>query len=188
MRLLKHILRRGIFVRLTFSIDEVINFVKGVVGRRFRHMRKINKIIIHCSDSTFGDAATIRRWHIERGFSTIGYHYVILNGHRTYKSKYDAEADGLIELGRPVDRIGAHCKGHNRDSIGICLIGKPEYIGQPEEWFTEKQLSTLKSLVKHLLMEFNLSAADVYGHNDFAPKICPGFKVEQIRDWWNGQQ
>ena len=76
-------------------------------------MREINKIIVHCSATReFQDVKTeeIRRWHMDKGWSDVGYHYLI-------------ELDGSINKGRPVERIGAHCKGHNNDSIGVCYIG-----------------------------------------------------------------
>ena len=145
-----------------------------------KHTRHIKRIIIHCSASDFGDAKTIREWHKMRGFSDIGYHYVILNGFRK-EGQYDASDDGLIEIGRPWWREGAHTKGHNADSVGICLIGNPKFIGQPEMWFTENQLESLKALVAALRIKFNIPLENIYGHNDFAPKICPGFKVEVVR-------
>lgn len=73
-------------------------------------MREVQKHIIHCSDSTFGDVAEIRRWHIARGFNDVGYHFVI-------------RRDGEVEMGRTLETIGAHCKGHNTNSIGTCLVG-----------------------------------------------------------------
>ncbi|HHD11115.1 MAG TPA: hypothetical protein ENK42_01615 [Deltaproteobacteria bacterium] len=83
-------------------------------------MRRIDKIIIHCSASDFGSAALIDRWHRERCWRMIGYYYVILNGYRK-KGRYNKDDDGLIEPGRPIEEIGAHCRGQNRTSIGICL-------------------------------------------------------------------
>lgn len=145
--------------------------------------RPIRKVIIHCSASDFGDVATIRRWHLERGFVDIGYHFVILNGYRK-PHVYDPDDDGKIEKGRPWWKIGAHCKGHNYDSLGICLVGNPKFIGDPRMWFTSRQLESLRTLVDQLLMEFRLSSQDVFGHNDFAHKICPGFKVQILRKWW----
>ena len=77
-------------------------------------MRKIRKIIIHCSATKEGhdiDAAEIKKWHVEgNGWSDIGYHYVI-------------KLDGTVEEGRPLERSGAHTLNHNFDSIGICYIG-----------------------------------------------------------------
>ena len=79
-------------------------------------MRKINKHIIHCSDTPDDRHVTvddIRAWHIKRGWNDIGYHYII-------------NRDGSLALGRPVEKIGAHCKGNNGDSIGTCLIGRDD--------------------------------------------------------------
>ena len=75
-------------------------------------MREIKQIHIHCSATKTDNisASTIRRWHLQRGWSDIGYHYVI-------------GLDGKIEAGRPVSKIGAHAKGYNKTSIGICYIG-----------------------------------------------------------------
>lgn len=76
-------------------------------------MRKINQIIVHCSATPEGknfNANDIDRWHKERGFDCIGYHYVI-------------DLDGTIEKGRPIEKVGAHVKGHNSNSIGVCYIG-----------------------------------------------------------------
>ena len=76
-------------------------------------MRDINKIIIHCSATPEGrdvNTETIRQWHTAKGWSDIGYHYVI-------------ELDGSVNMGRDIDRIGAHTKGHNTGSIGICYVG-----------------------------------------------------------------
>lgn len=75
--------------------------------------RKIDQIILHCTSTPEGEDFTnaqIREWHLERGFSDIGYHYVIgLNGE--------------VRPGRPESVVGAHCKGHNTRSIGVCYVG-----------------------------------------------------------------
>ena len=76
-------------------------------------MRKITEIIIHCSATTEGKDFTVEdidRWHRQRGFNGIGYHFVIYR-------------DGSIHAGRSKRQIGAHCKGHNTISLGICYIG-----------------------------------------------------------------
>ena len=106
-------------------------------------------VIIHCSDSSWGNACEITRWHLERGFSTIGYHYVILNG-RLSPFKHHAYFNGYLETGRPLDddkdleldERGAHAFGYN-DSVGICLIGL-------SGTFTDRQLWTLNHLIKRL--------------------------------------
>ena len=121
-------------------------------------MRKINEIIVHCSDSVFGDVATIRQWHMQRGFSDIGYHYVI-------------KADGQLEYARPVEKMGAHCKGHNYHSIGICLIGRHE--------FDEEQFNTLRRTIESLEMVFP-GIESVVGHRFYDKnKTCPNFNVQE---------
>ena len=81
----------------------------------------VKEIIIHCSATREGDdsvnAEVIDRWHKERGWQGIGYHYVVL-------------MDGTIETGRMVDQCGAHTRGHNCESIGVCYIGGVESDGK----------------------------------------------------------
>ena len=136
-------------------------------------MRKIDKIIVHCSDSLWGDAEVINRWHLERGWSGIGYHFVILNGLRRSDSPYDKSVDGEIEAGRPISEVGAHVKGQNRNSIGICLIGR-------EHFSAMQLLVTLPDLLGRLMDEHRLQRNDVYGHCDFSSKTCPNFDVGLI--------
>ncbi len=128
-------------------------------------MRKINSIIVHCSDSPEDRADTIediRRWHVqERGFNDVGYHYVI-------------HLDGSIHPGRKLDKIGAHCLDHNRDSIGICYIGgRTKDLKRAKDTRTDAQKIALKSLIQCLKAEF--PGVKVYGHRDFANKACPSF-------------
>lgn len=121
-------------------------------------MRKITKHIIHCSDSTFGDVATIDRWHKERGWRGIGYHFVIL-------------PDGTVEIGRPLNQVGAHVRGHNRESVGTCLIGRNH--------FTEAQFTTLRVL--HLALSAMCPNLKVFGHRDLDPrKTCPNFEIRDV--------
>jgi len=139
-------------------------------------MRDINKLIVHCSDSTFGNANRIRGWHInERGWSDIGYHYVIANG-KIYKDDEVGKLiqEGLVEVGRPLYKAGAHCKGHNSNSIGICMIGVDK--------FSEKQYTALIHLVKGLMIQYDLTLEDVYGHYelDTNGKTCPNFNPREL--------
>ncbi len=136
-------------------------------------MREIDKIIVHCSASEFGSARLIDRWHRERGWRMIGYHYVILNGYRR-KGVYSEDDDGLIEPGRPLELVGAHCRGYNKTSIGICLIG--------DRLFSEKQLFyALPSLVRELMEKFGLGLEDIYGHREFnRAKSCPNLDVREV--------
>lgn len=130
-------------------------------------MRKINKLIIHCSATKEGKDYTVEdidRWHKQRGFSCIGYHYVIYR-------------DGTIHYGRPEYRVGAHCEGQNRNSIGICYIGGLDKDGKPKDTRTDEQKKGLLVLLKRLKGEN--PKAKIYGHRDFANKACPCFDAKQ---------
>ena len=130
-------------------------------------MRKITEIIIHCSATKEGKDFTVEdidRWHRQRGFSGVGYHFII-------------RLDGSIQAGRPTCQIGAHCKGHNTISIGICYIGGLSTDGKPKDTRTAAQKASLRALVEQLQKEFPL--ATVHGHNEFAAKACPCFDVQK---------
>ena len=130
-------------------------------------MRKINKIIIHCSATPEGidiSAATIDKWHRDRGWSGIGYHYVV-------------SLNGNIEYGRPIDKQGAHVKNHNKGSIGICYIGGLDEHLDPKDTRTIEQKESLLDLIK-TLKRLNPEAT-VHGHNEFAAKACPCLDVEE---------
>lgn len=129
-------------------------------------MRKITEIIVHCSATAEGKAFTvsdIRRWHKERGFSDIGYHFVVY-------------LDGTVHEGRPVSQQGAHCLGHNAHSIGVCYVGGLAADGRtPKDTRTTAQRAALRSLVERLAKQYG---ASVHGHNEYAAKACPSFSVE----------
>jgi len=121
-------------------------------------MRDISTHIIHCSDSEVGDVRTIREWHLARGFADIGYHFVI-------------RRDGVIEMGRQMYVVGAHCENHNHNSIGTCLVGKRE--------FTPAQFASLQALHQQLTMLFPGIVARP--HNAYNPnKTCPNFNVDEV--------
>lgn len=141
-------------------------------------MRQINRIVVHCSDSAWGDNAEIYRWHTDpkpqgRGWSDIGYHAIIGNGFRVNSRYYAAESDGLIMAGRPMDRMGAHVGGANRGSLGVCLIGKWD--------FTERQFEALESLLKVWAGLYSVSPQRIVGHRDLdSGKTCPNFDVGEF--------
>ena len=130
-------------------------------------MRKIDKIIIHCSATPEGRGCTVAdidRWHRERGFSEIGYHYVVY-------------LDGSVHEGRDIAKTGAHCKGQNARSIGICYVGGMDAAGkQPKDTRTPQQKAALRALVAQLKQEY--PGATVHGHNEFAAKACPCFDAK----------
>jgi len=132
-------------------------------------VRKINKFIVHCSATREGqdiDVATIRDWHVnERGWSDIGYHYVIY-------------LDGTIHNGRDIRISGAHTKGQNTNSIGICYIGGVESDGKtPKDTRTDAQKEGLSMLLLDLKAEF--CGGVVHGHRDFSAKECPSFDATE---------
>jgi hypothetical protein len=134
--------------------------------------RKIKEIIIHCSASTFGNAVLIDSWHRKNGWDKIGYHFVILNGWLS-KDLFDESLDGLLETGRHFLEQGAHTKGHNKDSLGVCLIGE-------EGKFSRSQLLALSKLIGGLKGKF--PEAEVKFHSDYNKDKpwCPGFDVKTL--------
>lgn len=134
--------------------------------------KKTTKIILHCSAEPEGRTSTtvdtITKWHKSRGFSTIGYHYVIYH-------------DGSIHEGRGVDEVGAHTVGENSVSIGICYLGGCDKNMKPKDTRTPEQREAMKKLINKLLVKYNLTPDDLYGHNDFAKKACPSFDVKKYR-------
>lgn len=140
-----------------------------------RSLDSIKKIIIHCSDSEFGDLALIDSWHKQRGFLGCGYHYVILNGVPTHGKSYNPKLDGVLQEGRMLREIGAHCKNHNHDSIGICLIG--------QHHFSAVQLyQALPTLLLTLMDLPGITPESIYGHRDFdIHKTCPNFDVQMLK-------
>lgn len=134
-------------------------------------MRTIKEIIIHCSATPEGKPFTVQditAWHKSRGFRTIGYHFVIY-------------LDGSIHNGRPLQEVGAHCKGHNAQSIGICYIGGCAPTGiTPKDTRTAEQSYALRNLLKELKAKF--PDATIHGHREFANKACPSFDVSEYAD------
>ena len=115
---------------------------------------KTNKAILHHSASTFGDAKTFHKWHKDRGWAGVGYHFVILK-------------NGTIERGRPENSIGAHASGSNSDSIGICLVGNFE-VESP----TNEQINSCIDLLNYLKKKYGFS--QVKRHKDVSSTSCPG--------------
>lgn len=113
------------------------------------------------------DASIIRKWHVEEnGWRDIGYHFIILR-------------DGTIQEGRPVDQVGAHCRGLNAHSIGICLVGGVDADNNAEFNFTPDQARELRSLIEKLQSQIEHHVA-VSGHRDHdSGKACPCFDVKR---------
>lgn len=137
----------------------------GFGGILKQSKRTIKEIIVHCTATPEGRVETvqsIRNMHKAKGWSDIGYHYLIgLNGERWE--------------GRNVNIIGAHCEGHNSNSIGVCYVGGVDKKMQAKDTRTEKQKDALVALLNDLRKLY--PKAKIYGHRDFDKKgkACPSF-------------
>lgn len=137
-------------------------------------MREITLLVVHCaatSPTMDIGAKEIDFWHRERGYAEIGYHYVI-------------RRDGTIENGRELETAGAHAKGWNANSIGICLVGGIDHKNRPQDNFTREQKMTLRDLLERLRSQFPHTR--ILGHRDLpgVAKACPSFDVRS----WCAQQ
>jgi len=131
-------------------------------------MRTINKIILHCTatpEDRHHTVADIDRWHKQRGFKKIGYHYLIY-------------LDGSVHIGREESEIGAHTSNHNANSIGICYVGGCDKDMKPKDTRTYSQRIALRELVYKLQEKYK--GATVHGHYEFAAKACPSFKISEL--------
>jgi len=132
-------------------------------------MRKINKIIIHCTatpEQREVSVETIRKWHLKRGFNDIGYHYVI-------------DLQGGVHNGRQLSKQGAHCSGQNRGSIGICYVGgMSKDMKKAKDTRTQAQKDSLIKLMHELIYKYNKDMT-IHGHNEYANKACPSFNVQE---------
>lgn len=142
----------------------------------------VREVVLHCAAINTGQFdgmpplqvfATINRWHVERGFANgFGYHGLIMPNGTWYR-------------GRPFEMIGAHVQGHNAGTLGFLLIEsrKITHLGQFSDWFTQEQAAALRGLLDGLVQR---GVNRISGHNDYAPKLCPGFRVDAA-DWFSGQ-
>jgi N-acetylmuramoyl-L-alanine amidase len=136
-----------------------------------RDIARIRLIIIHCSASDnpeHDDISVIRKWHKEKGYDDVGYHYFI-------------RKNGVIQKGRKLFEVGAHCKNHNSNTVGICLSGNKK--------FTSAQFKAA-ALIVHDLDEIlpNLMPNPVYPHSFFDEnKTCPNFPIKEILKYSDAQ-
>ncbi len=130
--------------------------------------RPIDTLFVHCTATPEGKdytVADVRAWHKARGWSDIGYHYVIYR-------------DGSIHLGRPVGQVGSHVAGHNTGSIGIAYVGGVAADGKtPKDTRTPAQRASLLWLTRQLVAKHGIRR--VRGHNEVAAKACPSFDVRK---------
>ena len=130
-------------------------------------MRNIDKIIVHCSATPEGrdvKIETIKNWHVkDNGWSDIGYHWVI-------------DIHGKLHKGRDESISGAHAKGHNIRSIGVCYVGGVDSSMKAKDTRTDTQKETLRCLLIDLLQRY--PKAEIIGHKDVSNKDCPSFDAK----------
>ena len=133
-------------------------------------MRKITLIIVHCTANRAGSAlrmADIDRYHRSLGWKGCGYHYVI-------------PTDGTMEVGRPEEVVGAHCKNHNRHSIGVAYVGGLAADGKtPCDTSTPAQKRALRGLLEDLHKRYPKALIVGHGDLDRMKPDCPGFDVHK---------
>ncbi|MHB1000465.1 MAG: peptidoglycan recognition protein family protein [Armatimonadota bacterium] len=148
-------------------------------------------IVVHCSASTWGDAAEFDSWHAARGWGRrdpasgkvyhIGYHAVILNGRPKYSSKYRLIFDGKIEPGRPENMVGSHCRANdmNDRSLSVCLVGMPGIGGYP----TARQMDSLVHWLTVNCREHGISPDRIFQHSEFekSKPHCASVDIKEIR-------
>lgn len=149
--------------------------------KKYSNSRAMYTIVVHCSatkENKDYTSADIKKWHLERGFNDIGYHFII-------------RLDGTIEIGRQLDKIGAHVSGNNTGTIGVCYIGGLNSNGKSKDTRTDKQKESLKNLIN--LLKGLTNAKKVLGHRDYSKdlnnngiiepneyiKDCPCFDVKK---------
>ena len=140
------------------------NIVAGCEVRKSK--RAINLIVVHSTATQEGKDYSVdwlRKLHKSKGYSDIGYHYVIYR-------------DGTLHPGRNVDKQGAHAKGHNYGSIGIVYIGGVDAQGKAKDTRTEAQKATLIALLKQLRKYY--PQASIKGHRDVNSTACPSFDAK----------
>lgn len=124
-----------------------------------QRLEHIDKIVIHYTATPPDrrlEPGEIDRWHRERGWDSIGYHFVV-------------HQDGSVEKGRPITKIGSHVQGHNRGSIGVVWVGG----GDGEDTRTLEQRTALYDLIAALRLVLP-RPVEVVGHRDLAATLCPG--------------
>lgn len=140
-------------------------------------------IVLHCSASLYGNADIVDKWHRENGWDQIGYHWLVCNCYSTYDEwKYrrpNLAYDGLIQKGRSEQFQGAHVKGHNWETVGVCLIGLAEGGGG----FSSRQLESARKLCYEISARFP-NALGVKGHYEFTSnKTCPDINLDYFRGY-----
>ena len=141
-------------------------------GSFYQNYREVKLLVVHCSATRCNknfSVEALRRCHLARGFASIGYHFYITR-------------DGEIHPGRPLEKVGAHCRNHNAHSIGICYEGGLDADGRTKDTRTLEQRGSLLALLRELKKYF--PKALIVGHRDLNPlKECPCYScVEEYKE------
>lgn len=134
--------------------SSLINYIK-----KYSNSRTMDTIVIHCSATKEGknySVEDIKKWHLQRGFKDVGYHFVI-------------KLDGTIETGRSLDKIGAHVANNNTNTIGICYIGGLSSNNKSKDTRTNEQKEALTNLVNILKMFIPIKY--IKGHRDYSKDL-----------------
>lgn len=141
-----------------------------------RKKSDVTEIIIHCFDLSWGTEKECNKWHKRRGFKETGYHFIILNG-QVSPDEYLSILDGQITPARPLQYAGAHCRGHNDNSIGIALVGK--------DLFRVASINSLVALCDFLDKHYDKKLKLTNHYTYSKSKTCPNFdaaqKVKDVR-------
>lgn len=132
--------------------------------------RDIHTIVVHCLQTPVqraDSAEDVHKWHKDKGWSGIGYHYVI-------------QADGTLQIGRDIDKQGAHVYKHNKGTIGVAMAGGMDWDGNiVENSFTKDTLMVLDDMLRKLMCMY--PDAKVVGHRELDPnRACPCMDIPEF--------
>tara|TARA_R100000664_G_scaffold27686_1_gene38536 strand:- start:6889 stop:7302 length:414 start_codon:yes stop_codon:yes gene_type:complete len=134
-------------------------------------LKNVSRVVVHhsASDRDTTTPETIYRWHRDRGWRDIGYHFIITG-------------DGALHFGRPENQTGAHTKGHNQTALGVCVTGNFEK-SQP----TPKQWEMLTLFLQRCIDKYGLHRRDIHWHQEFGNTACPGKNlISKLQEWRAG--
>lgn len=135
--------------------------------KKHSNSRPMHTIVVHCSATIEGKNYTskdIKKWHLQKGFNDIGYHFIIL-------------VDGTIEIGRPLNKIGAHVSGYNTGTIGICYIGGLGSNNKAKDTRTDAQKESLNKLID--MLKENITIKEINGHRDYSKDLNGNGKIDK---------
>ena len=149
---------------------------------------KVDTVVLHVTASHFGNVKLINDWHKRRGWSMIGYHFLITNVFPEFKDLKDMKPqikfDGQVFEGRPTKFKGAHVKGYNSTTLGIALVGDTA-MSPHGALFSSKQLHSACTLINDLMEEFP-NIKKIKGHTELdSKKGCPLIDMNHFREMYN---